>query len=335
MRFQIVIIGFGSIGRKHLKVLRSIHKNIKVYILTRQKIGNNMPPETKILKNMDEVININPDVVLISSPASSHIDYAHKLLRYNIPLFIEKPISNKYDTKLRDFYEYYKKRKNKIVFIGYHLTFSKSLKEFKNFIKKGKLGKIISIRSQVGQDLRDWRVNVDYSKSVSAKKSLGGGVLRELSHDINYLQQIFGKYNWVQALLFKKSELKVNVEDTAFLNISCKDNKIENIINLNIDFTRQDKKRECVVIGSNGTLKWDGFRNRVDFFSKDLKKWKKIFSCKQSVFDMYRLEWNHFFSVIKNKEISSLNNVSESIQVLKLIEQAEKSNKLNGKRIMI
>ena len=335
MRFKIVIIGFGSIGRKHLKVLRSINKNIKVYILTRQKLNSKPPFVKEILSNIEEAIKINPDVVLISSPANSHLDYAHKLLRYDIPLFIEKPISDKYDSKLRNFYSYYKKRKNKMVFIGYHLTFSKSLRKFKNFINEGKLGKIISVRSQVGQDLKDWRVNIDYAKSVSARKSLGGGVLRELSHDINYLQQIFGKYIWVQALLFKKSELKVDVEDTAFLNISCKNGNRENIINLNIDFTRHDKKRECVVIGSNGTLRWDGFKNRVDFFSKDLKKWKKIFSCNQSVYNMYKLEWSHFFSTIKNKNIASLNNISESIQVLKLIEQAEKSNKLNGKRIMI
>ena len=41
--------------------------------------------------------------------------------------------------------------------------------------------------------LPSWRKNIDYQSSVSAKKSLGGGVLLELSHEIDYLIWLIGK----------------------------------------------------------------------------------------------------------------------------------------------
>ena len=50
------------------------------------------------------------------------------------------------------------------------------------------LGNIYSIRCDVGQYLPNWRADKNYSKSVSAKKDLGGGVLLELSHELELYQ---------------------------------------------------------------------------------------------------------------------------------------------------
>ena len=44
----------------------------------------------------------------------------------------------------------------------------------------------------VGHDLKKWRPDINYKDSVSAKKSLGGGALRELSHEIDLATHLFG-----------------------------------------------------------------------------------------------------------------------------------------------
>ena len=40
--------------------------------------------------------------------------------------------------------------------------------------------------------LPNWRSNRDYRKSSSLKKVEGGGVLLELSHEIDYIRNLFG-----------------------------------------------------------------------------------------------------------------------------------------------
>ena len=85
--------------------------------------------------------------------------------------------------------------KKSILMVGYNLRHMKSLSKFREILKKKIIGKILSVRSEVGQYLPSWRINSDYKKSVSAREELGGGVLLELSHDIDYLVWLFGKVN--------------------------------------------------------------------------------------------------------------------------------------------
>jgi predicted dehydrogenase len=103
--------------------------------------------------------------------------------------------------------------------VGYNLRFMKSLKKFREILKKNTIGKILSIRSEVGSYLPSWRPDSDYKKSVSAIKKLGGGVLLELSHDIDYLVWLFGNVKWVSSTIHRQSNLKIDTEDTAHITL--------------------------------------------------------------------------------------------------------------------
>ena len=85
--------------------------------------------------------------------------------------------------------------------VGYNLRYMKSLIKFREILSKKKIGKILSVRSEVGSYLPSWRKDTDYKKSVSAKKKLGGGVLLELSHDIDYLPN--GNFIYVRGFVNK------------------------------------------------------------------------------------------------------------------------------------
>ena len=108
---------------------------------------------------------------------------------------------------------------------AYNLRFQPSLQEFRKQIKQQRIGKILSVRVEVGQYLPNWRPESDYRKGVSAQKKLGGGVLLELSHEIDYISWIFGDYKWVKAHISKQSNLEIDVEDTAYLLLGFKPDK--------------------------------------------------------------------------------------------------------------
>ena len=104
------------------------------------------------------------------------------------------------------------KKAKTVLAIGYNLRFLSSLQKFKSILDDKIIGDVWSVRSEVGQFLPSWRPNSDYRKGVSAQYALGGGVLLELSHDIDYLRWIFGEVAWVQAVLAQQSDLEIDVE---------------------------------------------------------------------------------------------------------------------------
>ena len=80
-----VIIGYGSIGKLHEKVIEKINFFNKIYILTKQKISKD-----KKIKSINEIINLNPDYIIISSTTDLH----YKHLKYPSDLFVNQHVSN-------------------------------------------------------------------------------------------------------------------------------------------------------------------------------------------------------------------------------------------------
>ena len=73
------------------------------------------------------------------------------------------------------------------------------------------------------------------------KKSLGGGVLLDLSHELDYTQWLFGKIKIEHCQSRKLSNLNINTDD--YLNLTCKTKKVPSIqITLNY-FTRKSTRQ--------------------------------------------------------------------------------------------
>ena len=183
----VLIVGLGSIGQRHVKVIHFLFPNIKIIILRHKSCKDDTKHLGfyKCVTSFNDAVKLNPQAAIISNPASMHIDIAKKLASTGISLLIEKPISDSIEgvKELIDICY----QNNVILMTGYNLRFLPSLVEFRKQIHSRKIGKIYSIRSEVGQYLPSWRPEIDYRASVSAQKSLGGGALLELSHEIDYL----------------------------------------------------------------------------------------------------------------------------------------------------
>ena len=180
------------------------------------------------------------------------------------------------------------------------------------------IGKIYSIRCDVGQYLLNWRTNKNYSKLVSAKKHLGGGVLLELSHELDYIRWIFGEIEWVTAYVNKLSDLNIDVEDTAHITLGIKkiDNNDNKVVNLNMDFYRHDVTRTCLVIGKNGSLKWDFIKGIVQSFDKNNNKWVTLYKAKNEIDETYINQWKDFVNKI-NSKIYPLTSGKDGLKILK------------------
>lgn len=328
---KILIVGQGSIGIRHVAVSRKIFPKADIRVLRHSNSVENTNYADSSMVSKEEVRIFNPQIAVICNPSSFHIETAIYLAKYGINLLIEKPLSNSLDG-IDELIEISKK-KNIAVLVGYNLRYKESLIKFRNYINAQNIGKILSVDCEAGQFLPDWRPNTDYKKTVSAQKSLGGGALLELSHEIDYLRWIFGEIEWVNGTLCKQSNLDIDVED--YVNLTMGTQKSQCILNLILDFHRRDSSRKCVAHGEKGSLKWDASKGTVEVYNLDLNSWKIIFQ--ENILNndkTYINEWHHFISCVekKNQPMVSLN---DGMKVMQIIEATRISSDNGGARVNV
>lgn len=321
---RIIIVGLGSISSKHIKVIEKLLPNVEVKFLRLRLKGEILLKADDYFTKISDAIAFNPDIALICNPASMHINVAQEFASHGVHLMVEKPISD----SLKGVVELINtcKQKNITLAVGYNLRFLPSMEQFRSFLYKGIIGNFFSVRCEVGQYLPLWRTGSDYRESVSAQKKLGGGVLLELSHELDYLRWIFGEVNWVRATIRKQSNLEVDVEDTAHLTLGFFSKYIENqlIGTVNLDFIRHDSTRVCTVIGEKGSLRWNGNSGVVSLLKEGTSIWEDIFIDHSDKVDSYFAEWKNFLDCIREHKTPK-NTGEDGLKVLDIIEAARKS----------
>lgn len=327
MRF--LVIGYGSIGKRHAINLSNIYKKSDIFILSRKKniIKKKKENNFKFL-NIQDIKKLSRetfDAIFICSGANEHISLINKFFNTTNKIFVEKPLSNSTKNVSQVLSKIKKNKKNFLV--GYNLLFTKSLIKLKKIIENKK-DKILKVSVRSGFDLRKWR-NINYEKTVSASKRKGGGVLLELSHEINNLIWLFGKPLWVSAHISKISNLKINTEDNVFMIIGFKDT----IANLNLDFISKNYERSMTFYYKESTLKWTYLTNSIEKFSKNSKKMNFVFKGKKNLNNSYIDEIKFF---LKNTNLHKFNELSNiSFHTLRLIERARYSHQKKSVKVYI
>tara|TARA_B100000686_G_scaffold236992_1_gene244968 strand:- start:527 stop:1435 length:909 start_codon:yes stop_codon:yes gene_type:complete len=254
MNKTVLIIGYGSIGKRHAKLLKKFKNISKIHILTKQNCGN-----FNRIKSISEANKIDPDYILICSRTSDHfkhLSYLEKNLKNKI-ILVEKPLFKNFKNLTVN---------NNRVFVGYNLRYHPAINFIRNYVKNKK---IFSINVSCHSYLPHWRKNISYSKSNSARKIFGGGALLELSHEIDYVQWIFKRIKELNHVKIKKvSNLKIDVEDS--VSIVGKTESADFFIDLN--YFSLYPQRLIIINGHDFTLKGDLIGNSVEIFKKNKKK---------------------------------------------------------------
>lgn len=272
MRF--VIMSLGSIGQRHLRNVRAAYPDAEIAVWRRPGgDGRELPAGADLLcLSLDEVLAFSPEAAIIASPASVHLDAALALAGAGVHLLVEKPLSVSaagIDKLIRCCQE-----RRVVLMVGYNLRFMPSLRRMRELVRAGAIGEILSARAEVGQYLPDWRPGADYRNGVTARAALGGGVLLELSHDIDYLLWTLGLPARVTAVGGKFSDLDWDVEDLAELLLEYDDPR--RLVSVHLDMLQRSPTRTCRIIGSEGGLFWDCIADRLDLFLVADRQWRQV-----------------------------------------------------------
>ena len=314
---RILIVGAGSIGRRHINNLNNLgYEDIDVVDINDANLGyvkKNFEIKETFNDFKDALSSKGYDIAFILTPPIYHIPMALELAKKRLDLFIEKPLSHNLENV--DKLIKIKEDNNLIIMVGYNLRFNFGLRKLKSYMDKERLGKIYYIRAEVGQYLPDWRPWQDYRKSYTAIKELGGGIILDGSHEIDYVMWIAeSKVKELKAIYDKVSNLEIDVEDIAEAIL-----RFENgiIASIHLNMMERGYNRYCKVVGEKGSVKWIFKDNVLEFYDVDSKELiKKKYEIDQN--HSYLEELKHFLSCVENR-IEPLSNVYTAKETLEVV----------------
>ncbi len=292
---NVAVVGAGSIGSRHQRILKQLGHQVSV-------VSANSP-DADFRAMSDALERESFDYVVIASQTSQHVIDLLALInnRFNGRVLIEKPLFEKLHTLEENNFSF--------AAVGYNLRFHPAIVWLKDTLPK--LGKLTSANFYVGQFLPTWRPDSDYRKSSSARDISGGGVLRDLSHELDLVQYLFGDWQQLTAVGGKFSDLEIATDDTfSILMTSTKCNAIS----VQLNYVDRIKQRYITINGNNGTVSIDLISNTAKFSDLDVK-----FSVNAD--DTYVAQ---HLAVISNDSQNTC-SLSEALKVVETIQAIEKS----------
>ena len=316
---RLLICGLGSMGRYYIKLLKRKWPDINISVLrSGHNYSNNGELKVEnIFFNKHEALKWKPDYCIIASPAPYHLEQALFFGNQGISILIEKPIGIPFQA-IGSWDKLLSLCKSKSIFVGYVLRQHPAVNLIKNYLEHDSIGKIIEADFYAGSWLPNWRPLMDYRQSVSAKRNLGGGVLLELSHEIDLALYLFKSFDIKYAFMDKSKTLDIEVEDKAYL---LGQNNYGTTITIRLNFCTNIERRTLLIRGSQGEILWDINKGELSHSVKeDQKKYDQFKTTKDDIFE---LQLTKFF----NSQFNTSNNlctVQEGISVLKIIERSFK-----------
>lgn len=294
MKKQVLVIGYGSIGKRHVRNLLEL--GIIPYVLTKYPDKANV----NFIKDLAVIKNRKIEYCIISSPTARHLSDFKDCLSLKTDkiknILIEKPLEASF-FKAKEIKNIAVKYDFN-VFVSYNLRFIRRFDIIKKFIKKYK-NTIKIVEVTAGQDLREWRPGKDIKNSYSAYRDSGGGVDMDLSHEIDYVLWLFGK-EFGNKMMYRSniSGLKIESPDIFKLILDYK----KFIVDITLDYIRKPKERYLKILCDTGN-------NLYYDFVKD----------KNSINDSYKSMLRAFLGVDKGNK-AKLCSLEAGLDVLKVLE---------------
>ncbi|OOY11997.1 hypothetical protein BMG00_13070 [Thioclava marina] len=263
----MLVAGLGSIGRRHLRLVRARLPEAQIMVLRHSGCSESVVGADFCTTELEEALDFAPQVAVIATPAPYHAAPAIALVRAGTHILVEKPMAASAADARALAAE--AQATGVVLQVGYNLRFLESLATFRAAVLGGEIGRVGSVRAEVGQYLPDWRPGTDFRAGVSARSELGGGALLELSHEIDYLRWIFGEVTRLRGWLGQQGGLGIDVEDTVHMLLEFasplpdRSDGAAPVAVVTLDFIRRDTLRRCTAIGETGTLTWDGVSSQL------------------------------------------------------------------------
>ena len=328
----ILFIGLGGAGQRHLRLFR---KNLNKVKLIAFRSTNKTPLlnpnfsvndkssiedlyQVQIYHNINDALDLEPDLVVISTPSSMHIKYAQLCVSRGINVFVEKPVSN--SSKGLQELKWLARDNNVAIQVGFQRRFHPHLSKINNIVKSGVLGKVLNVNFTVASFIPRWHPYENFLDLYACRKDLGGGVLLTEIHEIDLAVWYFGIPKYIACVGGTYSNVGMDVEDTVHLTLDY----VSFSVQINLTFWQKHHERFLSICGEDGYLSWnqDGDVLLEEYFNNPDKsgQYCNADSDNDSMFDL------QIKSLVADLcSLQYKGNIDESIASMKIVEAAKES----------
>jgi predicted dehydrogenase/RimJ/RimL family protein N-acetyltransferase len=242
---RVAVLGQGSIGRRHAGLLRELGADVVTF-----------DPFSEA-DTADEAAALRgADAAVVASPSSEHEAQALRCIVAGVPTLVEKPLA--LDAWGAARVDRAAERAGVGVAVAMNLRHHPGVQGVRAALPE--IGRPLRAAVWCGSWLPGWRPGADYRESYSARSALGGGVLLDAIHEIDELTWLLGRVRTVSALLPRVSDLEIDVEDVAELQLELASGVPATVT---LDYLDRSYHRGARVVGADATVAWDWTAEQV------------------------------------------------------------------------
>lgn len=247
-----VVVGAGSIGRRHLRNLTARGERDLVAVRRSDEALDGELSDVRIAASVKDARGPAETIALICTPTARHVDDALDALRAGCHVLVEKPLAHKVDRV--DELRKASSKAGVLLGVAHCFRFHALLALVRHAIDHGRVGRPLGGMVWCGQHLADWRPDRDHRDTYSAQSELGGGVLLDLVHELDYIDWLVGPVEAVSAEVRNTGVLGIDAEDVADVMLRGREGAV---IACHLDYLARPATRGGRIIGERGTIEWD------------------------------------------------------------------------------
>jgi predicted dehydrogenase len=251
---KFLIAGLGSIGRRHFRNLIALGEKDLVLLRTRKAtLPDDELAGYPVESNIHEALQKHkPEAVIVANPTALHLDVAIPAAEAGRHILLEKPVSHSLERL--DLLQQAAQKSGSKILVGFQFRYHPTLNQARELIQSGRLGKILTVHAHWGEYLPQWHPWEDYRQSYAARTDLGGGVIRTLTHPLDYLRSLVGEVESLWSFNGHISPLELDVEDVAEIGLKFSNGAIGGV---HLNYFQRPPVHRLEIVGTDGTLRWD------------------------------------------------------------------------------
>lgn len=311
---NILIVGVGSIGLRHLRCFRDtgraelsfceIDPELRARVAEEYRVDRCYPDlETALAAE-------RADAAVIATPANLHISQAIRLAEAGLHLLIEKPLSTNLDRI--DELQRLLREKELVSAVAYVYRANPVLEAMRAAIAEGRFGRPVQVIAVSGQHFPTYRPK--YREIYYRDRATGGGAIQDsLTHVLNAGEWLVGPIDRLVADAAHQVLEGVSVEDTA--GVLTHQGNVLGCYSLNQH--QAPNEMTITVVCERGTARFEGHLSRWRWMIHPDDPWHDEPPQQLARNELFVLQANAFLDVLDGRA-PPLCSLEEGLQTLRV-----------------
>jgi len=269
---RVLIVGLGSIGRRHARLL-SARSDVELSIC--DTVPENRSQTLELLLNspagiyslFSEALKAKPDIAFICVPNHLHVPLSLQAIEGGVDVFVEKPISDS-PGAARNLVDAAASA-GRFLQVGYMLRLDEGLCKLKKIVETGGVGNLVAGRAMIGT-----YITLLNAKSPDRIHQLNSLIV-DYTHELDFIRWFFGEVTDVMAMSSQIGDMELKPKPNVFQMILKMDNGA--LVQVHMDYVQFPQRRLFEIYGDRGTLIYDFMSGEIRHFHFQKEyKWEDI-----------------------------------------------------------